>query len=180
MPNDEIKIKQPDVGAVSSKDVPKTKKELFVLIRKLYFIHKWSVDDIAANVNLPKKTIWKYINRIKKISQLMFNKQEQYKNDMLVFLWELKENYKYRVQKLWNDYKKATKEKTKIEILEQLRQEDRQFFDVMTQLGLTPQNVNKAMDNIVYVSFKNEQEETKNETENDNVVVDISNLNKQH
>ncbi len=97
---------------------------------------------------------------------MLLEKEDNYRNDMITFLWELQENYKYRVKRLWNDYKTSPKEK-RVNIIEQLRHEDRQMFEILEQLGLMPSNVDRALAGITYVSFKKEINDDNNESNND-------------
>ncbi len=63
MPGDEIKVAEEktiiDSNAVEK--IKKYKRKLFALIRELYFVNRWNIDEISGAIGVDRKTVKKDI-----------------------------------------------------------------------------------------------------------------------
>jgi len=84
---------------------------------------------------------------------------------MVSFLFDLFERHNTRVNRLWNLYKLLDdKSKSKLDVLQQLREEDKYIFEVIKSMGLDKETTEKSLNSrkIVYVSFKEENNNDQN------------------
>lgn len=133
-------------------------------VRTLYFIRGWSKAEIADALKVSERTIEKDITFLKSYGKTLAKKDVEYRNDALNFLWEMSDNYKERIKHLWNDYNKANSEQVKVEILREIRQQEKQYFEMLQSLGILPKEAEKFIHGITYVSHLRPEEEKNEKT----------------
>ena len=183
---EEIHIEKPKVPGLDYDKVQTVrKKDLLFRIRRLYYIQRWDVKEIAEKLKLSEKQVYNYIKKIKKFAKDVAEKEADYRADMLNFLWEVEANYKERIKKLWNQYNKTTNEKIQVDIIAEIRQNEKQHFELLQQIGIMPRQASHFTDKITYVSLlQKEQEKPKEEVnkkdENNNKIVVVDNNDTAH
>lgn len=162
MQNNEITVKEP---IPSIKDIATKKKTLLATIRRLYYVERWTPQDIAAALNVDEAVVKRYIKIIQRYAKAAIKKWDEYRDEMVSFLFDLFERHNTRVNRLWNLYKLLDdKSKSKLEVLQQLREEDKYIFEVIKSMGLDKETAEKSLNSrkIVYVSFKEENNNDQN------------------
>jgi len=158
-----------------------SQKQRMLQIRRMFFIQKLEIEEIAEALDISTKTVRRVLYHIKKQSKTMIQQDIESKRDMLDFLWEMQGNYKERIRKLWNGYKKCNEEIEKMEILREIRQQEKQHFDMLQSVGILPKDAQAQIGGVTYVSkLRDDEKESGNKTvikpleeqvkENDNIL----------
>jgi len=134
----------------------KEHKERIRKVRDLYFIRGWDKEEIAEGLKVKVITVERDIHFIKQFGKKLAQIDIEYRNDALNFLFELQDNYKGRVKHLWQDYDKAREETTKVAIMRELREQEKQYFEFLQSLGIMPKEAEKFLMGIKYVSHLRE------------------------
>lgn len=168
----ELDKTEKELPSIPQQNLTKKLRQRLRQVRQLYFIRGWGKDEIAEALKVSPKTVDRDIKYIKDYGKTLAQKDMEYRNDALNFLWELNDNYRERIKHLWNDYKPSTQESVKVEILKELRQQEKQYFEFLQSMGIMPKEAEKFMHGIVYVSHLKEKtiEEKKDEKQIESVV----------
>jgi len=165
MPNNEIIV---ETGVPTIAHIKTKKKSLLTTIRRLYFVERWTAEDIAAALEVDVNVVKRYIKIIERYAKSVVKRWEEYRDELVSFLFDLYERHNTRVSRLWNLYKSVDeKSKLKLDIIQQLREEDKYILEILKMLGLDKEVSNKAVNaKIVYVSFKDKEKITNDAPDN--------------
>lgn len=132
-------------------------------VRRMYFVEKLTQVEIAEKLGLAEITIKKDMRLLRDQANAEASGDNTLKADMLAFVWEINENYKERIRRLWADYKASTNEFVRVKMLGEIREQEKQYVSFLQQFGIVTKEPDKVLHGIQYISHLGKPRETVDE-----------------
>ena len=134
----EVKKKRKKKKYKRNRTTPAEKKHQMInrqrKVKMMRFVKKWTIHDIAAELNVNDKTIQRDLEEIVKHCKKLTDKNLQ--KDLSQLLFETIETYEYRVKCLWDKYKEDLDPEIIIKIMKELREQESQHNEFLQSLGV--------------------------------------------
>lgn len=108
------------------------------VIKSLYFIKKLSTQEIAKAMEMTNRGVMKMLGDIRKMMKQDAKHSVLAEERTKEFMYNLTLNYDERIKRLWAVYSTTTDENTKVNILKEIRGNEKQYLETMQSLGIMP------------------------------------------
>ena len=131
------------------------RRQRLPVVKQLYYVEKLTQKEIAEKLGIGLRHIVSDIRLIKDQSEALGREAIDEASNKERFFDEMIANYHTRIRKLWELFNKTVKEDISIEVLREIRNQEKHYIMYLQDIGVQGRDVkSKDTSTINFISFK--------------------------